>query len=523
MIKEIECTVLAEQLSESKMIQNQVIRKLKIKANDISHIETLRRSIDARSKQIKINLLLRVYTKPDTYNTSESLEIPIILSNAPKVIVCGCGPAGLFAALELLKQGIRPIILERGKNIHERKKDIAILQKEEIVNPESNYSFGEGGAGTFSDGKLYTRSNKRGNIREVLECFIAHGASSDILIDAHPHIGSDNLPRIVERMRNTIIEKGGEVHFKTKVIDFLIEKREGRSQVSGVKTQDQKEYFADAVILASGHSARDIYQWFFDHDYIIQAKPFALGVRLEHPQGVIDTMQYHTNVRPQYLPPAEYSMVTQVGNRGVFSFCMCPGGMVVPASTGKDLLLVNGMSNSMRNSAFANAGMVVSVGLDDYKSFASYGALAGLKFQESLERTMFLAAGQTQKAPAQRMIDFMEGKYSTELCPTSYHIGLVSVKMDEILPSFVGDSLKEAFKIFGSKKNGFLHSQAMLLGLESRTSSPVQISRNPESLQHLQIENLYPCGEGAGYAGGITSSAIDGINCARKIAQKLFK
>ncbi|MEG2178635.1 MAG: NAD(P)/FAD-dependent oxidoreductase [Bacteroidales bacterium] len=517
MITEIEIAILANKLQQEEALQKAIAKTIQIEVSSISHFEILRRSIDARSKEIKINLALRVYIYPDTFQKEIPKAIPCLKSGCAKVIVCGSGPAGLFAAIELLREGIQPIVLERGKNIHERKKDIALLQRCEIVNPDSNYAFGEGGAGTFSDGKLYTRSNKRGNIKEVLECFVEHGADPNILIDAHPHIGSDKLPKIVEQMRNTIINKGGLVYFNSKVIDFLIEK----NRVVGVKTQDQKEYMASAVILATGHSARDIYQWFFEHKYAIQAKPFALGVRLEHPQKLIDTFQYHTSVRPHYLPPAEYSMVTQIQNRGVFSFCMCPGGLVIPATTQEGLMLVNGMSNSMRSSAFANAGMVVSVQTEDYKKFDEYGALAGVKFQENLEQAMFIAAGKSQKAPAQRMTDFVNGKYSIELAPSSYHLGLKSVKMDEILPHFVSQSLKEAFKIFENKKRGFLSPDAMLLGLESRTSSPVQILRDPQSMEHIQIHALYPIGEGAGYAGGITSSAIDGINCARKIAQQI--
>jgi len=457
----------------------------------------LRRSIDARSKNIKIQLLFEVYLFDEPIEESPLNPVYKTSTNAKKTLVIGAGPAGLFAALGLLEKGIKPIILERGKEVSERKKDLAILNKNHLVNPDSNYCFGEGGAGTFSDGKLYTRSSKRGNVKQILDTFVQHGANPDILIDAHPHLGTNKLPSIIKNMRNTILQAGGEIHFENKVIDFIVT----QNKIRGVRNQHNKEFIADAVILATGHSARDIYRLLHQKGIRIEAKDFAMGVRIEHPQQLINSIQYQ--------------------NRGVFSFCMCPGGIIVPSATEANQVVVNGMSNADRSSPYANSGIVVSVTQEDIAAYANKGVFAGLAYQEELEQMAFKAGGQTQTAPAQRMVDFVEQKFSQSLPNTSYIPGVKSAPLHELLPNGLSIRLREAFQNFAKKMPGYYSQEAIILGVESRTSSPLRIPRKKENMEHIDIENLFPVGEGAGFAGGIVSSAIDGYNASQFIAQKL--
>ncbi len=544
-MKEIEVTCkLGKELSADE-IQSAAIKALGVspKAKMQVKYRIMRRSIDARN-DILYRYRIEVY-KPDEVMPEYVLEEYKDVSAAEPVIIIGAGPAGMFAALRLLMKGLKPVILERGKDVHQRKFDMAKLSREGVVNPDSNYCFGEGGAGTFSDGKLYTRSSKRGDIREVLHQLVRFGADPSILIDAHPHIGSDRLPIVVENIRNCIIEHGGEYHFDSRVTD-IVKKGDGSFDVivsSGLPVaagndgkpgagNDGKSgagndvasssptrsgiYSSRKVILATGHSARDIYEMFDRKGWELQAKGFALGVRVEHPQSLINRIQYHGKYQP-YMPTAEYSFVTQVLDRGVFSFCMCPGGILVPAATASGELVLNGMSNSQRNSKWANSGVVVQIEPEDFPEYAQYGPLALLQFQKDVERKMFEYTG-SLKAPAQRMMDFCRRIPSSGLPQTSYHPGAANAPLHELLPEHVSLRLKYAFPEIGNKKmHGYYTNEALLLGVESRTSSPVRIPRDPETLEHTQIAGLYPCGEGAGYAGGIVSSALDGINCAAKI------
>ncbi len=552
-MKEIEVTCkLGKELSADE-IQSAAIKSLGVspKAKMQVKYRIMRRSIDARN-DILYRYRIEVY-KPDEVMPEYVLEDYKDVSDAEPVIIIGAGPAGMFAALRLLMKGLKPVILERGKDVHQRKFDMAKLSREGLVNPDSNYCFGEGGAGTFSDGKLYTRSSKRGDIREVLHQLVRFGADPSILIDAHPHIGSDKLPIVVENIRKCIIEHGGEYHFDSRVTD-IVKKGDGSFDVvvsSGLPVASCNEglvasgndglvavgneglvaagndgglssptrsgiYSSRKVILATGHSARDIYEMFDRNGWELQAKGFALGVRVEHPQSLINKIQYHGKYQP-YMPTAEYSFVTQVLDRGVFSFCMCPGGILVPAATASGELVLNGMSNSQRNSKWANAGVVVQIEPEDFPEYAQHGPLALLEFQKSVERNMFEYTG-SLKAPAQRMMDFCRRIPSAGLPKTSYHPGAENAPLHELLPEHVSLRLKYAFPEIGNKKmHGYYTNDALLLGVESRTSSPVRIPRDPETLEHVQVAGLYPCGEGAGYAGGIVSSALDGINCAAKI------
>ena len=438
-----------------------------------------------------------------------------MVNDAPRIVIVGSGPAGLFAALRLIQLGYKPIILERGKEVSDRKRDIAKLNRESIVDEDSNYAFGEGGAGTFSDGKLYTRSTKRGDVRNVLNQLIFHGADANIGVDAHPHIGTNKLPRIIQKIRETILNFGGEFHFNQRVDDFIIEE----NKIIGVKA-GANSYQGEAVILGTGHSARGIYELMFEKDILLEAKAFAMGVRVEHPQSIIDSIQYHCEVRDEYLPAAAYSLVSQVNGRGVYSFCMCPGGFIVPATTSPNETVVNGMSPSMRNSKYANSGMVVQINLEDLDDYKQFGVLAGLRFQQDLERMAFNNGGLGQAAPAQRLVDFVKGKVSRDLPPTSYHPGIVSSPIHAWLPQHIGPRLQQGFKDFEKKMKGYLTNEAVILGVESRTSSPIRIPRDKISLEHPQISGLYPAGEGAGYAGGIVSAAIDGQRIAEAIAGK---
>jgi uncharacterized FAD-dependent dehydrogenase len=501
---------------DSKNLEDFLLQKYQF-----TDFRVIRRSIDARQKSIKVNLRIELYENEILTDFIQFKKDYPNVSKKRQVIVVGAGPAGMFAALRLIELGIKPIVLERGKDVRARRRDLAAINKEQYVNPESNYCFGEGGAGTYSDGKLYTRSHKRGNIIRILEILVAHGATTDILIDAHPHIGTNKLPQIVQNLRESILNAGGEVHFNTKVIDFIIKNQE----MYGVITENNQNWEGIGVILATGHSARDIFYLLEKKHILIENKPFALGVRIEHPQKIIDKIQYHCENRGNFLPASSYSLVSQVihknKQRGVFSFCMCPGGFIVPAATDNGEIVVNGMSPSRRNSKFANSGIVVSIDKEDTKAFKNFGALAGLEFQKSIEKKACQLGGNTQHAPAQKMLDFVNKTTSSELLECSYQPGLTSIPIDEVLPEFIAYTLREGFKDFGKKMKGYLTNEAQIIGVESRTSSPVRIPRNPITCEHVEIKNFFPCGEGAGYAGGIMSAAMDGEKCAENLVKLL--
>ena len=505
-----QITLTPEQAANNDLIASEVAKSQNIDIKNISDIVILKRSIDARKSKVKIQLKVEVFLTGEIPTKEEIIRNYQNISNKEEVIIVGAGPAGLFAALKLIEIGKKPIIIERGKDVRKRRRDIASINKKHIVDNDSNYCFGEGGAGTYSDGKLYTRSKKRGSVIEILKTLVYHGANPNILVDAQPHIGTNKLPNIISRMKQTILDCGGEVHFETKVIDFIIENK----SITGVKLETGDIIKAKNTILATGHSARDIFHLLNKKEIEIKYKPFAMGVRLEHPQSIIDKIQYSRNDRGEFLPPANYKIVTQVKDRGVYSFCMCPGGFIVPAATNAGEIVVNGMSPSKRNSVYANSGIVVEVKDEDLKPFEKYGPLKGLMFQMEVEKKACENTPSFQIAPSQRMVDFVNDKISGSLNSTSYQPGIISTKMSDILPPTINYSLKEGFKTFGKKMNGFLTNQANIVGIESRTSSPVLIPRDPVSLQHTHINNLFPCGEGAGYAGGIVSAAIDGEKCA---------
>ncbi|MFO8083889.1 MAG: FAD-binding protein [Desulfobacterales bacterium] len=475
----------------------------------------LKRSIDARSKNPFFLLKVSAGEEIAPENKSFKNLFKPLPASSKRVIIVGAGPAGYFGALELIEHGLRPIILERGKEVNARRKDIAALYRQSVVNPDSNYCFGEGGAGTFSDGKLYTRSTKRGNVAKVLRLFVDHGADPDILIDAHPHIGSNKLPGIIARMRQTILNCGGEIWFNTKVVDLIIKDR----KCLGVITENGHEWFADAIVLATGHSARDIFEMLYQCNLCLESKPLAVGVRVEHPQELIDQIQYHSKRRPKKLPPATYRLSGQVDGRGVFSFCMCPGGYVVPASTSQDELVLNGMSMSSRSASMANAGVVVEVCPEDIGCADNSDPFCVMRFQEALEKRVFQTSGsRNQMAPAQRMTDFCAGRLSKTIPKSSYIPGTFSYPLQELLPGFISDRLKKAFKDFDKKMRGYFTREAILLAVESRTSSPVKIPRDPKTFMHPQLKNFFPCGEGAGHAGGIVSAALDGQRVAGVIS-----
>lgn len=520
MLTEINLVLSPREASDESFYKPLVANSLKIYASRITGIQILRRSIDARQRNVKINMRFRVVYDEAFPELKLSDFKYQNVSGKKKVIIVGAGPAGLFAALRLIELGYCPIVLERGKRVEDRKKDLASIHKNRVIDPDSNYSFGEGGAGTFSDGKLYTRSKKRGNIKKILEVFHFHGAQEDILIDAHPHIGTDVLPKVIVNIRESILSAGGEVRFSTKVNHLLV----NDDKISGVRIESGEEILAEVVILATGHSARDIYYLLDSQKIKIEAKTFAMGVRIEHSQELIDQIQYkNPKGRGEYLPAATYSFVQQVDGRGVYSFCMCPGGVIVPAATDANQQVVNGMSSSRRNTAFANSGIAVEILEEDLSAYEEYGALAGLKFQEELEALAFEKGDSNLTAPAQRMLDFVKGILSVNLPKSSYQPGLKSSAMHQWLPKHIRFRLQEGFKAFGNKSKGFLTNDAVILGVESRTSSPVRIPRDNKSFQHVHVAGLFPCGEGAGYAGGIVSAAMDGERCAEAVNNMMLE
>lgn len=542
MVNEYQLRILPEQAASEQSLKTYISREKGLDIRTINAVRVLKKSIDARQRTIYVNVKVQVFINevPDTqeYTPTEYRNV----SGKPQVIVVGAGPGGLFAALRLIELGLRPIVIERGKNVRERKEDLAKISREHKVDPESNYSFGEGGAGAYSDGKLYTRSKKRGNVDKILNVFCQHGASTSILIDAHPHIGTDKLPRVIENMRNTILECGGEVHFKTKMDAIIIEK----NKVVGIETNDGRT-FRGPVILATGHSARDVYRWLYANGVKMETKGLAVGVRLEHPSMLIDQIQYHNkNGRGKYLPAAEYSFVQQVDGRGVYSFCMCPGGFVVPAASGPHQLVVNGMSPSNRGTKWSNSGMVVEIRPEDLNDptlqlqaceaiegsaeqqteelirkttkDGEQSVLAMMQFQERLEQICWQQANMRQTAPAQRMVDFTRKKLSYDLPVTSYSPGIISSPLHFWMPKFISERLSKGFEMFGRSSRGFLTNDAVMIAVETRTSAPVRIVRDNETLQHVTVEGLFPCGEGAGYAGGIVSAGVDGERCAEAVA-----
>jgi uncharacterized FAD-dependent dehydrogenase len=512
MTNEYQIRVVPEVAAQEDRLKAYLADEQGIDVRTINGVRILKRSIDARQRQIYVNLKVRVYVNEQPHDDEyQRTEYPNV-EGKPQVIVVGAGPGGLFAALRLIELGLRPIVLERGKDVHERKKDLALITKTQKVDAESNYCFGEGGAGAYSDGKLYTRSKKRGNTDKILNVFCQHGASTAILADAHPHIGTDRLPKVIEAMRNTIIRCGGEVHFQTKMTQLILS---GETVVGCIA---DKEY-RGPVILATGHSARDVYRYLSEAKIEIEAKGIAVGVRLEHPSQLIDQIQYHNKQgRGRWLPAAEYAMVTQVDGRGVYSFCMCPGGFVIPAATDKEQIVVNGMSPANRGTAWSNSGMVVEVRPEDVEGD---DCLAMMRFQEELEKACWQQGNMKQTAPAQRMADFVNGRLSYDLPKSSYAPGLISSPLHFWLPKMISHRLQEGFKVFGRNAHGFLTNEAVMIAVETRTSSPVRIVRDRDTLQHVRIQGLFPCGEGAGYAGGIVSAGVDGERCAEACANYL--
>ena len=518
MPKELLLRTNPETAANEHLLKQEVAKQLRVKQEKIGGITILKRSIDARQRSVLINLKVQIFLDNELVSIPEnSLPDYKDVSNGREVIVIGAGPAGLFAALQLIELGLRPIVIERGKDVRGRRRDLKSINQDHIVNEDSNYCFGEGGAGTYSDGKLYTRSKKRGDVDRILKLFVAFGASTDILVDAHPHIGTNKLPQIISDMREKIIEYGGIVKFDTRVTDIILKGKE----VDGVITQSGEKISASKIILATGHSARDIFELLDRKKIFIEAKPFAIGVRAEHPQQLIDKIQYSCDFRGEHLPPAPYSIVKQVNGRGMYSFCMCPGGVIAPCATSPGEVVTNGWSPSKRDQPTANSGIVIELKPEDFKPYEKFGALAGMELQKSIEQRSWHLAGQTQRVPAQRMVDFTQKKLSSDIPKTSYVPGTTSVEMGEVFPGFLTQILREGFIEFGKSMRGYMTNEAILHAPESRTSSPVRIPRDAETLEHVQIKGLYPCGEGAGYAGGIISAAIDGEKCALKIADAL--
>ncbi len=517
MIKTLTLTVSPSEAFSENALKEKVKEELGLTAKDELHVLLDRRSIDSRQRSIKINLTVKAFINEPLQEEQITFDYKDVSGTKP-VYIIGAGPAGLFAALRCLELGLKPIIFERGKDVKERRRDLAAINKEHLVNPESNYCFGEGGAGTYSDGKLYTRSHKRGDVLKTLKTLVYHGADKTILVDAHPHIGTNKLPQLITAIRETILKFGGEVHFDSKLVDLLTDKNKLKA-IRVISEGKEKEYTCDNLILATGHSAEDIYELLDKKNILLEAKPFAMGVRVEHPQELIDSVQYHCSLNDvkharEFLPAASYSLVQQVNGRGVYSFCMCPGGIIAPCATGPESVVTNGWSPSKRNNPYANSGIVVGIDKLDWQKFSSKKQLAGLALQRELEKSAWLAGGKTQTAPAQRLKDFTEGKISKDLPDCSYQPGLASVDMKKVLGDMIGNSLKAGFIAFGNKMKGYLTNEALIVGVESRTSTPVRIPRDKETCQHLQIQGLFPCGEGAGYAGGIVSAAMDGERCA---------
>ncbi|MBC7696080.1 MAG: FAD-binding protein [Burkholderiales bacterium] len=544
MIKEINLAVAAHIAYDEQLLKQEIAEHLALKPTDNFLIKPLRRSIDARSRNIKVNLKLVVWINEPVTEDDLGIYYKEVSNSKSSITIIGAGPAGLYAALRCLEIGIKPVIFERGKDVQARRRDLAAINKEQIVNPESNYCFGEGGAGTYSDGKLYTRSSKRGDIEHILKTFVYHGADDVILVDAHPHIGTNKLPKIISNMRETILKNGGEIHFHSKLIDInykddkissiLIEKtlvilsdlpeKIGGVEGSGNDNHTAVEHACSHLILATGHSARDIYELLDRKKIAIEAKPFALGVRVEHPQEFIDKIQYSCHTHDEvvskrgYLPASSYSLVHQAKGHGVYSFCMCPGGIIAPCATSQEEVVTNGWSPSKRNNPYANSGIVVGLELLDFEPYKKFGALAGLQLQKEIERKAWQSGGKTQTAPAQNLQDFVNNKVSNKLIDCSYQPGTQSVQMTDVVGKMIGATLQQGFKAFDNKMRGYISNEAIIVGVESRTSTPVRIPRDKTTLQHIQLKNLYPCAEGAGYAGGIVSAAMDGVNCVNAIA-----
>ncbi len=543
MKKEISLAVAAHIAYDEILLKQEIAEHLSLKPTDTFFIKPLRRSIDARSRNIKVNLKLEVWINEPVIEDDLGIHYKEVSNSKNSITIIGAGPAGLYAALRCLEIGIKPIVFERGKDVQARRRDLAAINKEHIVNPESNYCFGEGGAGTYSDGKLYTRSSKRGDIEHILKTFVYHGADDVILIEAHPHIGTNKLPKIISNMRKTILKYGGEIHFHSKLVDInyesdrisaiLIEKTavdilsdpDGYSDEGTTSEKKTMEHPCSYLILATGHSARDIYELLDKKKIAIEAKPFALGVRVEHPQEFIDKVQYscHTHdevvSKRSYLPASSYSLVHQAQGHGVYSFCMCPGGIIAPCATSQEEVVTNGWSPSKRNNPYANSGIVVGLELIDFEPYKNFGALAGLQLQKEIERKAWQSGGKTQTAPAQNLQDFVNNKVSNKLIDCSYQPGTQSVQMIDVVGKMIGTTLQQGFKAFDNKMRGYISNEAIIVGVESRTSTPVRIPRDKETLQHIQLKNLYPCAEGAGYAGGIVSAAMDGVNCVNAINQ----
>ena len=511
MVKEIQIRITLQEEAQPNILLNKASKVLKLRTSDITGVKVLRKSIDARKPKIIFNYKIAVYIKESVPKTSEYIFNYKDVSKAKTIHIIGFGPAGMYAALRCIELGFKPVVFERGKNVRDRRRDLKAINQDHIVHEDSNYCFGEGGAGTYSDGKLYTRSLKRGDVRRIFENLVYHGATEQILVDAHPHIGTNKLPKVVQNIRETILKYGGEIHFETRVVDFTVK----NLKVQSITLQNGQEIAVTRVILATGHSARDIFYLLYKKKIALEAKSFAMGVRVEHPQHIIDAIQYHcSGERNALLPAASYSLVQQVNDRGVYSFCMCPGGFIVPAATANGEVVVNGMSPSKRNNLFANSGIVVEINSEkDLHKYEQFGPLKGLEYQKDLEKLAFTAGGRTQTAPAQRLTDFVEGKLSNALNPCSYQPGLKSAPLHSLLPKLIGSRLRKGFEAFGKKMNGYYTSEANVVGVESRTSSPVCIPRT-DTLQHPEVSGLFPCGEGGGYAGGIVSAAMDGERCA---------
>lgn len=528
MKKELQLAIAPHIAFNEALLKEEVASQLALKPSDTLFIKPLRRSIDARSRNIKVNLKLTVWINEPLEPEDFHINYRNVSDARHQITIIGAGPAGLYAALRCLELGIKPIVFERGKDVQARRRDLAAINKEHIVNPESNYCFGEGGAGTYSDGKLYTRSTKRGDIEHILKTFVYHGADDTILVDAHPHIGTNKLPKIISNMRETILKQGGEIHFESKLVDITISNDKIHSVlIKNLRSDTVHEHRCAHLILATGHSARDIYELLHHKQILIEAKPFALGVRVEHPQELIDKVQYSCSstqeviAKREYLPGSSYSLVHQVNGHGVYSFCMCPGGIIAPCATAPEEVVTNGWSPSKRNNPYANSGIVVGLELQDFEPYKKYGPLAGLQFQREMEHKAWMMGGKTQTAPAQNLLDFVNNKISSQLVDCSYQPGTKSVQMNEVLGKLIGPTLQQGFKAFGNKMRGYLTNEAIVVGVESRTSTPVRIPRDRNTLQHIQIKNLYPCAEGAGYAGGIVSAAMDGVNCVNAI-EKLY-